>query len=343
MKKYFAISLVLFVSMLVCPLAALDLGDFSFENVRRKIAVSLQDNVVEEDVETVNKSDGETAETVRVMASVSGEINEVEIREYLIGCVACEMPPTYETEALKAQAVAAYTNLIRLKKAPDTSLNGADISDSPSKHQGYFDEAAQREKYADKYDEYRKKLETAVDAVEGEIITYNGEPIVAAYCAVSPGRTEDAATIWSGDVPYLRSVTSSADKLSPDCSATVVMSAGQVRQALSADGEIKLSDDPEAWFSEMQFSDNKTGAVKSLNIGGKTLTGNAARKLLGLRSPSFTYDYSDGSFTFVTQGYGHLVGMSQYGANHMARTGSDYREILSHYYKGVKIEHISGN
>jgi len=84
----------------------------------------------------------------------------------------------------------------------------------------------------------------------------------------------------------------------------------------------------------------KTCAVKSLNIGGKTLSGNAARKLLGLRSPSFTCDYSDGSFTFVTQGYGHLVGMSQYGANYMAQTGSSYKEILLHYYKGVKIEQL---
>lgn len=340
MKKFFAISLILFVSMLVCPLAALDLGDFSFENVRRKIAVSLQEDVSEEGVETASESNGETPETVKVMASVSGEINEVELREYLIGCVACEMPPTYETEALKAQAVAAYTNLVRLKKTPDASLDGADISDSPSKHQGYYDEAAQREKYGDKYDEYRKKLEAAVDAVKGEVITFNGEPIVAAYCAVSTGKTEDAATIWSGDVPYLKSVNSTADKLSPDCSATVVMSAEQVRQALSADSEIKLGDDPSAWFSEMILSDNKTGAVKSLNIGGKTLSGNAARKLIGLRSPSFTCDYSEGSFTFVTQGYGHLVGMSQYGANYMAQTGSSYKEILLHYYKGVKIEQL---
>ena len=340
MKKFFAISLILFVSMLVCPLAALDLGDFSFENVRRKIAVSLQEDVAEEGVETASESNIEAPETVKVMASVSGEINEVELREYLIGCVACEMPPTYETEALKAQAVAAYTNLVRLKKTPDASLDGADISDSPSKHQGYYDEATQREKYGDKYDEYRKKLEAAVDAVKGEIITYNGEPIVAAYCAVSTGRTEDAAAIWSGDVPYLKSVNSTADKLSPDCSATVVMSTEQVRQALSADGGIKLGDDPSSWFSEMILSDNKTGAVKSLNIGGKTLSGNAARKLLGLRSPSFTCDYSDGSFTFVTQGYGHLVGMSQYGANYMAQTGSSYKEILLHYYKGVKIEQL---
>jgi stage II sporulation protein D len=340
MKKFFAISLILFVSMLVCPLAALDLGDFSFENVRRKIAVSLQEDVSEEGVETVSESNIEAPETVKVMASVSGEINEVELREYLIGCVACEMPPTYETEALKAQAVAAYTNLVRLKKTPDASLDGADISDSPSKHQGYFDEATQREKYGDKYGEYRKKLEAAVDAVKGEVITFNGEPIVAAYCAVSTGRTEDAAAIWSGDVPYLKSVNSTADKLSPDCSATVVMSAEQVRQALSADSEIKLGDDPSSWFSEMILSDNKTGAVKSLNIGGKTLSGNAARKLLGLRSPSFTCDYSDGSFTFVTQGYGHLVGMSQYGANYMAQTGSSYKEILLHYYKGVKIEQL---
>lgn len=340
MKKFFAISLLLFVSMLVCPLVSLDFGDFSFDNIRQKLSVSLQNDAEEQSAEAVIDNSAKAPETVKVMASVSGEINEVELREYLIGCVACEMPPTYETEALKAQAVAAYTNLVRLRKNPDASLNGADISDSPSRHQGYYDEAVQREKYGEKFEAYRKKLETAVDAVMGEAITYNGEPIVAAYCAVTPGRTEDAAVIWSGDVPYLKSVNSSADKLSPDCSATVVMSADQVREALSADTEIKLGDDPSAWIENMTCSTNKTGAVSSVTIGGKTFSGNAARKLLGLRSPSFTVQYADGSFTFDTQGHGHLVGMSQYGANYMAQTGSTYKEILQHYYKGIKIEQL---
>lgn len=333
MKKLFVLSLTVFVAMLVCPLTALDFGDFSLKNVREKLAVSLQSEEVSEVSEEVHQP-----ETVKVMATISGEVNEVDLREYLIGCVACEMPPTYETEALKAQAVAAYTNLVRLKENPDASLNGADISDSPSKHQGYYDDSTVREKYGEKYEAYRQKLEEAVDAVEGEIISYNGEPIVAAYHAVSTGRTEDASSVWSGDVPYLKSVNSSADRLSPDCTATLVMSAEQVREALSKDGEIVLGDDPAAWFTDFILSENKTGAVKSVNVGGKSFSGNAARKLLGLRSPSFTVEYADGSFTFNTQGYGHLVGMSQYGANYMAQTGSSYKEILQHYYKGVKIE-----
>lgn len=342
MKKYLLVSLILFVSMLVCPLAALNPGDFSAANIRQRLVERLneEDENGEVAVDTESKDEAEN-EAVKVMASASGEITEVSTREYLIGCVACEMPAGYDTEALKAQAVAAYTNLVRLRKNPDLSLNGADISDSPSTHQGYYTEAVQREKWGEKYDEYRLKTEQAVDAVMGEIITYDGEPIVAAYCAVTPGRTEDAGTIWSGDIPYLKSVVSAGDKLSPDCSATLVMSAEQLREAVAADSSITLGEDPGQWIGDFVLSDNATGAVVTVRIGNRTLTGNAARKLLGLRSPSFTVSYADGSFTFNTQGYGHLVGMSQYGADYMARTGSNYKAILKHYYKGVKIEKTS--
>lgn len=340
MKKYLAVSLILFISMLVCPLAALNLGDFSLDNIRQRLAES-KNSSASADLSDAEASDTEAPETVKVMASASGEISEMSIREYLIGCVAAEMPASYETEALKAQAVAAYTNLVRLKKNPDSSLNGADISDSPSTHQGYYSEEALREKYGDRYDDYVGKIGSAVDAVSGEVITYDGQPIVAAYCAVTPGRTEDASVIWSGEIPYLKSAVSSGDRLSPDCSATVVMTEEQFRSAAARDGEIKLSDNPSEWISDIVKSENSTGTVVSVVIGGKTMTGNAARKLLGLRSPSFTVSYSDGSFTFNTEGYGHLVGMSQYGANYMAQTGSSYKTILKHYYKGVKIEKMS--
>ena len=248
------------------------------------------------------------------------------------------MPATYHEEALKAQAVAAYTNLVRLRKNPDSSLGGADISDDPKKHQGYLNEEQQKEKWGDKYERYHEKILSAVSEVAGEAVTYNSEPIVAAYCAISTGKTENASDIWGGELPYLVSVVSSGDKLSPDYSSTVVLSTEQFRQALSGESDIQLGDDPSAWIGNIERTE--AGAVKNITIGSKTLTGANARKLFSLRSPAFSVEYSNGNFTFNVSGYGHLIGMSQYGADYMARNGSDYKTILTHYYTGTEIKKI---
>lgn len=341
MKKFLLLVIVLFISMLLSPLAALELDGFSFENVKTRLFTNQKSEQADSAVqleETAASADGEAEPAVKVMATASGNIITTSEREYLIGCVACEMPPTYDSEALKAQAVAAYTNLIRLKQNPDSSLNGADISDSPSKHQGYYTDEQLKEKWGDKYDKYYEKIAAAVDAVYGEIITYDGKPIVAAYCAIAPGRTESAEVIWQGDVPYLQSVVSPGDKLAPDYSSTVIFTAEQLKQALSADSQITLSDNPSEWISNITLSENKTGVVKSLTVGSKEITGTAMRRLLSLRSPAFSVEYKDGSFIFNVEGYGHCVGMSQYSADYMAKSGSNYKEILKHYYKGIKIE-----
>ncbi len=346
MKKYILLVIVLLISMLLSPLAALDLNGFDMKNVRARL-FSVENTEQSDSSVQIQTADGTNTEnsepTVKVMATASGNIITASERDYLIGCVACEMPPSYDSEALKAQAVAAYTNLVRLKKNPDASLNGADISDSPSRHQGYYSDEQLREKYGDKYEKYYEKIAEAVDAVYGEIITYDGQPIVAAYCAVAPGRTESAEVIWQSEVPYLQSVVSSGDKLAPDYSSTVIYTAEQLKDALSADSGIKPGDNPSEWIGNIELSENKTGVVKSIVIGSKTLSGNEARRLLKLRSPAFSVQYNDGSFIFTVEGYGHAVGMSQYGADYMAKSGSSYKEILKQYYKGVKIEKADKN
>ena len=201
-----------------------------------------------------------------------------------------------------------------------------------------MNEEQQKEKWGDKYERYHEKILSAVSEVAGEAVTYNSEPIVAAYCAISTGKTENAADIWGGELPYLVSVVSSGDKLSPDCSSTVVLSTEQFRQALSGEGDIQLGDDPSAWIGNIERTE--AGAVKNITIGSKTLTGANARKLFSLRSPAFSVEYSNGNFTFNVSGYGHLIGMSQYGADYMARNGSDYKTILTHYYTGTEIKKI---
>lgn len=335
MKKFFLLCAVIFIGTLSIPLVSLKVGNFSFKNISEKFT---QPAGSEGPVRTDDVGAAETDRTVKVMSVSSGNIITTDELDYIVGCVACEMPATYHEEALKAQAVAAYTNLQRLRKNPDASLSGADISDSPSKHQGYYTEEQQREKWGDKYDAYRQKIENAVREVLGEVILYDGEPIVAAYCALCPGRTEDASVIWQGDIPYLKSVVSSGDRLSPDYSVTTVMSIAEFRDAVKNDSEIVLPDDPAQWIKINTLSENHTGVVKSVTVGNKEMDGVKARRLFSLRSPAFTVSFANGSFTFTANGYGHCVGMSQYGADYMAQNGSSYKEILRHYYKGVKIE-----
>ncbi|MGN0519387.1 MAG: stage II sporulation protein D [Candidatus Fimenecus sp.] len=277
-------------------------------------------------------------DTVTVLKVSSGNVIETDTAEYLLGCLACEMPPDTPTEALKAQAVAAYTNVVRLKENPDGKAGDADITDDAGLHQGYYDEQTRREKWGDKYDTYSEKFSAAVSAVYGQILTYEDKPITAAYFALCAGRTESAKTVWGGDIPYLVSVTSTGDRLSPDLQTETVLSADEVRTALAADSEIVLGENPAEWITDLTVSDSESGVVTAVCVGGKTVTGQALRALLGLRSPAFTVSYADGSFHFTVSGSGHFVGMSQYGADYMARQGADYKEILSHYYPGTALK-----
>ncbi len=336
MKTYGILCFVLALAMFVSPIAVFDLRGFSAENVKSSfsaLADSAKDNA--------EKEKNASEDTVTVLQAASGNVAEMDTLEYLVGCVACEMPPSYHEEALKAQTVAAYTNLQRLKRNPDGKAGTADITDDTGTHQGYYDAATRREKWGEKYEVYNEKITAAVLAVLGQTLTYEGAPVTAAYFALCPGRTESAQAVWGNDVPYLQSVTSTGDRLSPELNSEVTFSAEELREALRTDSEIALGDDPAAWFSEnLQVSENGTGTVTAVTVGGKTMTGQQLRSVLGLSSPAFTVAFQDGNFTFSVTGSGHFVGMSQYGADYMARQGADYKEILAHYYPGTEIESL---
>ncbi|HIR53431.1 MAG TPA: stage II sporulation protein D [Candidatus Onthovicinus excrementipullorum] len=280
--------------------------------------------------------------TFRVLLSGTGEVITLSERDYLIGAVCAEMPPLYHAQALRAQAVAIYTNAWRARSAqradPDPDLKGADFTDSADSHQGYLTEAELREKFGENYDRYIEPVTQAVDDVIGHVITYEGAPITAAFHAICSGRTESAAVIWGKDLPYLQPVVSTGDKLSPDYSSTLVLTADQFREKTGALDGANLSGDTGSWVGKSETSES--GTVTKIPIGGKDFTGEQVRAAFGLRSPCFTLTYADGTFTFEVCGYGHGVGMSQYGADYMARQGSIWEEILTHYYTGVKIEKL---
>ncbi len=276
-----------------------------------------------------------------VLDVTTGAVTDVSLRDYLIGVVCAEMPATFEIEALKAQAVAAHTYAERISRQnrsnPDPALFGADFSNDSNVYQAYYTESQIRSAFGDSFTLYYNKIAAAVDAVCDELLYYEDEPIVAAFHAMSAGKTENAETVWGAPLAYLVSVDSASDADAPSYLDTSVFSADEVRQILiAAAPELTLPADKAAWLSVQSTSD--AGTVLRVQCGERVWSGQQIRELFSLRSACFTVAFADDCFTFTTKGYGHAVGMSQYGANAMALAGSSYAEILAHYYPNTTLQ-----
>lgn len=275
-----------------------------------------------------------------IQDDATGEVFKLTPTEYIIGVVAGEMPALYHEEALKAQAVAAHSYALRqigdtLKKA-DPSMQGAYLSTDPARFQAYLSKEGRTKYWGDAAAVYEEKLTAAVEAVIGLAMTYNEEPILAAFHAISSGTTESAETVWGQAVPYLVPVKSEGDELSPQYESEQLLTDTEIAHSLQkAYPEIKFSKDRAKWFTEIVYTQSNT--VNTLKAGSIPLTGIELRKALGLRSACFTITVKPDGFLFSTRGYGHDVGMSQYGADYMARQGKSYKDILSHYYPGVEL------
>lgn len=261
-------------------------------------------------------------------------ILELDMQEYLIGVVAAEMPASFPEEALKAQAVAARTytmNCASVGKHGD-----AQICYDYKCCQAWQDDAALHEKWGDDYELYYNKISEAVTATKGEFLCYEGEVIFAAFHAASAGATEASGNIWD-ERPYLVIVTSpeTADDV-PNFVSRVDCAAIDFRDTLlSAHPEADFTGDASGWVGEI--SRDGSGRVDYVLLGGVAVDGVELRRLFSLRSTAFELEYSDGAFHFTVTGYGHGVGMSQYGAKVMAARGDDYRTILAHYYPGCEL------
>lgn len=282
---------------------------------------------------TTSATPQENIDTVSVFRSNAQETVEINFFEYVCGSVAAEMPLSYHEEALKAQAVACYTNALRLKKESEESYH---ISDDSSVHQGYLTQEQRQEKWGDDYEKYEAKLESIVKSVENQAIYYDDALCVAAFHAICSGKTESAENIWGQKVPYLISVKSNGDNLSPQYSTELVF---DKEDFLKYSEKIGITENIESLKNIIKITKtSKAGTVLRATIKSKEFTGEEIRKAFGLRSSAFTVKTTKTAITFNVTGYGHGVGMSQYGADFMARQGSSYEEILKHYYKGVEIK-----
>jgi stage II sporulation protein D len=281
----------------------------------------------------------------RLLDESTGEVLTVPVRDFIRGAVAAEMPASFHTEALKAQAVAAHTYALHHHRVqqenPDPELKGADFKVDLANRKVYITEEMAREFYGKLADEYWEKVCAAADSVAHLVLEYEGEPIVAAYHAISSGMTEDAANVWEGEsVPYLRPASSEGDYLAPDYETEKEFSYAEVKDLLLAVyPDLNLSGSPDTWFGAMERS--PSGYVTSIEVGGQVLHGKDIRTALDLRSHNFDVVDTGNGFVFVVYGYGHGVGLSQYGADFMARQGATFEEILANYYSGATLAEVA--
>lgn len=284
--------------------------------------------------ETAEQTITAVPQTVNIYIEETAEIRALTWEEYLVGCLSAQIPIDYEQEALNAQAAAAMTYAQRLiaDSAGNTQIpEGADLSDSTSLCQPYYTPEKCAEIYGGSYDEFLPSLQKAAQYGASHVITYENEPIYAVYHSVSAGKTNSARGVWGRDFEYIKSVDSYWDKGHANYECRNEMTAEQARLCLVGyKDNIETPADYSKWFTE--FNADENGYVISVKIGDNLFSGGDIWRIFGLRSTAFTVEYESGIFTFITKGYGHGAGLSQYGANEMAKSGRTADEILRHYY-----------
>lgn len=267
---------------------------------------------------------------VKVKRTSSGDIISIPLEEYVIGVVAGEMPASFNDEALKAQAVASRTYVL---KKQQNNKNEYDVLDGTS-NQVYIDDEQMKEKWKDNYEKYSSKIKSAVKKTKGEVIMYNDNLIDALFFSTSNGYTENSSDVFKSNLPYLVSVESRWDKEE----SPVFLSKNEVSKkeflfnlGLNETDSINISD----------VIKTSTGRIKSLTINGKNFESSKLRTAFNLRSTSFNIEVNDDRVIFNVSGYGHGVGLSQYGASGMAKEGYNYKDILLYYYKNCEIKKIN--
>lgn len=263
----------------------------------------------------------------------NGETEKVDMDTYLLGVVLAEMPVSFEMEALKAQAVVART-YTRKAYVTDGKHGDGSVCTDPGCCQAYISQ----EDYLARggTQEGVDKVRYAIGATTGYVLTYGEELIEATYFSCSGGSTEDAAAVWGTDYPYLQAVDSPGEEDAPYDTDTAVFTPEEFQAALGTE----ISGSPRSWIGTTTYTEG--GGVAAMSIGGESYTGTQLRSLLKLRSTAFTILTEDDVITVTTRGYGHRVGMSQYGADAMAVTGSSFQEILAHYYPGTTLTKLGG-
>ncbi len=323
MKQFFLVATILCATILIIPTMLVQFVSGPPANVKQEASVKRpQTNPVPQDDVVIS-----------VFRSKSETIEDVSLEEYVVGVVASEMPADFELEALKAQALTARTYIIKYMLDPgDFQLPaGAMVTDSMM-HQVYHNEEELKELWGKDYDWKIGRIKEAVFATTGQVLTFEGEPITASFFSTSNGYTENSEDYWQNKIPYLRSVASPWDEKSPRFTSQKTVPVAEFEQKLGVEIE------RESPGTIVARTDG--GRVAKVKINDKVLSGREVRDLLDLDSSDFNWRRQGDQVVIDTKGWGHGVGMSQYGADGMAKEGKDYQEIVHHYYQGVDIQSV---
>lgn len=298
-------------------------------NIVKNKTINKETNINEVKKETTSVKEAqikqENKETFVTIKRKSGLITNIEIEEYVIGVVGAEMPASFNEETLKSQAIIARTYALSV-------LSKGKILTDNSSTQNYKDNNELKQLWGSNYDKYYNKIKNAVNDTKGLYLTYDGKIIDAVYHSTSNGQTEDAKYVWGTSKPYLVTTDSPYDTTNKSYNYEKFLSYKEISKKLNIEVDENLS------FEILSYTTSKR--IDKIKINNKVFSGVEIRNLLGLRSTDFELNIQDDGIIFKTKGYGHGVGMSQYGANGMANAGFNYEQILKHYYKGVKLTKI---
>lgn len=293
----------------------------SSQNISKNVEKSVNIEYTNADNTSVNNTTNSSVSEITVYRS-NGSVINLNMTDYLIGVVSSEMPASFNLEALKAQSVLARTYALKAKQT------GKKLTDTVNT-QSYIDIDQMKNKWGNSFNTYYNKIKNAVENTNGEYLCYNGNYIEALYHSTNNGKTESSLDVFGNYYPYLISVSSEYDKNASSYLRTISMPLDTISNKLG------LSLNNDSVISILSYTDG--GNIKEININGNNFSGKKVRELLGLRSADFDIGISDNNANITTRGYGHGVGMSQYGANGMANAGYSYKDILSHYYPGATL------
>lgn len=291
------------------------------QNISKNIEKSVIIEHTNADNTNVNNTTNSSVSEITVYR-LNGSIIKLNMTDYLIGVVSSEMPASFNLEALKAQSVLARTYALKAKQTEKK------LTDTVST-QSYIDIDQMKNKWGNSFNTYYNKIKNAVENTNGEYLSYNGNYIEALYHSTNNGKTESSLDVFGNYYPYLISVSSEYDKNASSYLRTINMPLDTISNKLG------LSLNNDSVINILSYTDG--GNIKEININGNNFSGKKVRELLGLRSTDFDISISDNNANITTRGYGHGVGMSQYGANGMANAGYNYKDILSHYYPGTTL------
>lgn len=291
------------------------------QNISKNIEKSVNTEYSNIDNTSTNNTTNSSVSKITVYRS-NGIVINLNMTDYLIGVVSSEMPASFNLEALKAQSVLARTYALKTKQTEKK------LTDTVST-QSYIDIDQMKNKWGNSFNTYYNKIKNAVENTNGEYLSYNGNYIEALYHSTNNGKTESSLDVFGNYYPYLISVSSEYDKNASSYLRTINMPIDTISNKLG------LSLNNDSVINILSYTDG--GNIKEININGNNFSGKKVRELLGLRSADFDISISDNNANITTRGYGHGVGMSQYGANGMANAGYNYKDILSHYYPGTTL------